>query len=206
MPAERMDTLAAWPPEATRVLRSAERIAFSTLKLALPGYMILARRLAFAKDADTPLASQTGSGANQVGLAGLRVFNLIDGGTVNFNGGVRKLQLNNVDFAAIAPILCAGVTVYKGLKETDAKPGQWVVISGVGGLGHLAVQYAKAMGFHVAAIALTDGGETYPGVNMENASYGLSLCAETVATARWTLAGSARWISCASGCSQRSHS
>lgn len=43
MPAERMDTLAAWPPEATRVLRSAERIAFSTLKLALPGYMILAQ-------------------------------------------------------------------------------------------------------------------------------------------------------------------
>jgi hypothetical protein len=43
MPAERMDTLAAWPPEATRVLRSSERIAFSTLKLALPGYLILAQ-------------------------------------------------------------------------------------------------------------------------------------------------------------------
>ena len=42
-PAERMDTLAAWPPEATRVLRSSERVAFSTLKLALPGYMILAQ-------------------------------------------------------------------------------------------------------------------------------------------------------------------
>jgi hypothetical protein len=43
LPAERMDTLAAWPPEPTRVLRSSERIAFSTLKLALPGYMILAQ-------------------------------------------------------------------------------------------------------------------------------------------------------------------
>ena len=42
-PAERMDTLAAWPPEPTRVLRSSERLAFSTLKLALPGYMILAQ-------------------------------------------------------------------------------------------------------------------------------------------------------------------
>ncbi|MGZ5241110.1 MAG: DUF2726 domain-containing protein [Caldimonas sp.] len=42
-PAERLDTLAAWPPEATRVLRPAERLAFSTLKLALPGYMILAQ-------------------------------------------------------------------------------------------------------------------------------------------------------------------
>ena len=42
-PAERLDTLAGWPPEPTRVLRSAERLAFSTLKLALPGYMILAQ-------------------------------------------------------------------------------------------------------------------------------------------------------------------
>lgn len=56
------------------------------------------------------------------------------------------------DFAAMAPILCAGVTTYKGLKETDAHPGEWVAISGIGGLGHVAVQYAKAMGFHVAAI------------------------------------------------------
>jgi alcohol dehydrogenase, propanol-preferring len=56
------------------------------------------------------------------------------------------------DFPAMAPILCAGVTTYKGLKETDARPGEWVVISGIGGLGHVAVQYAKAMGFHVAAI------------------------------------------------------
>ena len=59
---------------------------------------------------------------------------------------------DQVDFAAIAPILCAGVTTYKGLKETEAKPGEWVAISGIGGLGHVAVQYAKAMGFHVAAI------------------------------------------------------
>ena len=49
-------------------------------------------------------------------------------------------------FVEIAPILCAGVTVYKGLKVTDTKPGDWVVISGIGGLGHVAVQYAIAMG------------------------------------------------------------
>ncbi|MEO8080788.1 MAG: DUF2726 domain-containing protein [Caldimonas sp.] len=42
-PTDRLDTLAAWPPEPTRVLRSAERLAFSTLKLALPGYLILAQ-------------------------------------------------------------------------------------------------------------------------------------------------------------------
>ncbi len=58
----------------------------------------------------------------------------------------------NVDVAEIAPILCAGVTTYKGLKETEAKPGEWVVISGVGGLGHVAIQYAKAMGLKVAAL------------------------------------------------------
>ncbi|MBB3174247.1 propanol-preferring alcohol dehydrogenase [Endobacter medicaginis] len=62
----------------------------------------------------------------------------------------------NVDFNEIAPILCAGVTVYKGLKMTDAKPGDYVAISGIGGLGHLAVQYAKAMGFNVAAIDVDD--------------------------------------------------
>ncbi len=63
---------------------------------------------------------------------------------------------DNVDFAAMAPILCAGVTTYKGLKETEARPGQWVVISGIGGLGHVAVQYAKAMGFHVAAVDVSE--------------------------------------------------
>ena len=61
-----------------------------------------------------------------------------------------------VDFAAIAPILCAGVTTYKGLKETEAKPGEWVVISGVGGLGHVAIQYAKAMGLKVAALDIAE--------------------------------------------------
>lgn len=57
-----------------------------------------------------------------------------------------------LDWGPAAPVLCAGVTVYKGLKETEVKPGEWVAISGIGGLGHMAVQYAKAMGMHVAAI------------------------------------------------------
>jgi propanol-preferring alcohol dehydrogenase len=57
-----------------------------------------------------------------------------------------------VNFAEIAPILCAGVTTYKGLKETEARPGEWVAISGIGGLGHVGIQYAKAMGLHVAAL------------------------------------------------------
>jgi propanol-preferring alcohol dehydrogenase len=51
-----------------------------------------------------------------------------------------------------APILCAGVTTWKALKETEAKPGEWVAIYGVGGLGQLAVQYAVIMGLQVIAI------------------------------------------------------
>jgi propanol-preferring alcohol dehydrogenase len=61
----------------------------------------------------------------------------------------------NTNMTEMAPILCAGVTVYKGLKETETKAGEWVAISGIGGLGHLAVQYAKAMGMHVAAIDIS---------------------------------------------------
>jgi len=63
---------------------------------------------------------------------------------------------DNISFEEISPVLCAGVTVYKGLKETDTKPGDWVVISGIGGLGHMAVQYAKAMGLHVVAVSRTE--------------------------------------------------
>ena len=59
---------------------------------------------------------------------------------------------DSLDFGAAAPVLCAGVTVYKGLKETEVKPGQWVAISGIGGLGHMAVQYAKAMGMRCVAV------------------------------------------------------
>jgi propanol-preferring alcohol dehydrogenase len=59
---------------------------------------------------------------------------------------------DKLSFTEVAPILCAGVTTYKGLKQTDTRPGEWVVISGVGGLGHIAVQYARAMGLHVVAV------------------------------------------------------
>ncbi len=63
---------------------------------------------------------------------------------------------DGADPVEVAPILCAGVTVYKGLKMTEARPGQWVVISGIGGLGHIAVQYATAMGLRVAAVDIDD--------------------------------------------------
>jgi len=63
---------------------------------------------------------------------------------------------DGLDFAPAAPVLCAGVTVYKGLKETDTRPGQTVAIVGIGGLGHMAVQYAKAMGLHVIAVDIAE--------------------------------------------------
>ena len=56
----------------------------------------------------------------------------------------------------LAPILCAGVTVYRGIKQSNLKPGQWLSIWGIGGLGHVAVQYAKALGLNVVAIDIDD--------------------------------------------------
>jgi propanol-preferring alcohol dehydrogenase len=83
----------------------------------------------------------------------------VDGGYADYvlaNAAYVGRLPHDVDFVQMAPILCAGVTTYKGLKETEARPGQWVVVSGVGGLGHVAVQYAKAMGLHVAAIDVSE--------------------------------------------------
>ncbi|WOF22421.1 alcohol dehydrogenase AdhP [Microbacterium betulae] len=63
---------------------------------------------------------------------------------------------DGADPVEVAPILCAGVTVYKGLKMTGVRPGEWVTISGIGGLGHIAVQYARALGMRVAAVDVDD--------------------------------------------------
>jgi alcohol dehydrogenase, propanol-preferring len=83
------------------------------------------------------------------------------------NGGFAEYLLADPDYVAhvpaglapadAAPLICAGITTYKGIKETQARPGEWIAISGVGGLGHLAIQYAKAMGLLVCAIDIDDG-------------------------------------------------
>ena len=52
-----------------------------------------------------------------------------------------------------APLMCAGVTTFNSLRNSDARPGDLVAVLGLGGLGHLAVQYAVRMGFRVVAIA-----------------------------------------------------
>ncbi|WP_166348682.1 zinc-dependent alcohol dehydrogenase [Phytoactinopolyspora limicola] len=63
---------------------------------------------------------------------------------------------DGVTAAEAAPLTCAGVTTYKALKVAGVGPTDLVAISGVGGLGHLAVQYAKIAGATVAAIDITD--------------------------------------------------
>jgi len=82
------------------------------------------------------------------------------------NGGYAEYILADPNYIAhipagltakdAAPIICAGITTYKGIKETEAQPGEWIAISGIGGLGHLAVQYAKAMGLKVCAVDIDD--------------------------------------------------
>ncbi len=82
------------------------------------------------------------------------------------NGGFAEYVLADPNYVAhipaglsaqdAAPLICAGITTYKGIKMTEARPGEWVVISGAGGLGHLAVQYAKAMGLKVCAVDIDD--------------------------------------------------
>jgi alcohol dehydrogenase, propanol-preferring len=73
---------------------------------------------------------------------------------VGHAGFVARLP-TNMELAPLAPILCAGVTTYKGIQETEARPGEWLAICGVGGLGHLAIQYGKAMGLKVVALDTT---------------------------------------------------
>ena len=83
------------------------------------------------------------------------------------NGGFAEYILADPQYVAhipkglsatqAAPLICAGITTYKGIKQSEAKPGQWIAISGCGGLGHLAIQYAKAMGLLVCAVDIDEG-------------------------------------------------
>jgi propanol-preferring alcohol dehydrogenase len=83
------------------------------------------------------------------------------------NGGFAEYILADPNYVAhipdgltpqeAAPLICAGITTYKGIKEAKVRPGEWMAISGVGGLGHLAVQYAKVMGLKVCAIDIDKG-------------------------------------------------
>jgi propanol-preferring alcohol dehydrogenase len=88
-------------------------------------------------------------------------------GGYSVNGGFAEYIIADPDYVAhvpagltateAAPLVCAGITTYKGIKQTEARPGKWIAVSGAGGLGHLAIQYAKAMGLLVCAIDIDDG-------------------------------------------------
>ena len=59
----------------------------------------------------------------------------------------------DADPAEYAPLLCAGVTVFNGIRNMNITPGDTVAIQGLGGLGHLAVQYARKMGYRTVALS-----------------------------------------------------
>ena len=60
---------------------------------------------------------------------------------------------DGLDFVDAGPLLCAGVTTYNSMRNSGARSGDTVVIQGIGGLGHLAVQYANKMGFRTVALS-----------------------------------------------------
>jgi D-arabinose 1-dehydrogenase-like Zn-dependent alcohol dehydrogenase len=82
---------------------------------------------------------------------------------INVDGGYQEFMLapaafvaplpEGLDLIAAAPLICAGITVFNGLRLARFEPGQRVAVIGLGGLGHLAVQYARAMGGRVAVVS-----------------------------------------------------
>ena len=60
---------------------------------------------------------------------------------------------DDLPFADAAPLMCAGVTTFNALRNSGARPGDVVAVLGLGGLGHLGVQYASKMGYHTVGIA-----------------------------------------------------
>ncbi|KAL4897835.1 GroES-like protein [Aspergillus ambiguus] len=63
---------------------------------------------------------------------------------------------DGIDLVATAPLFCAGITAYHAVKQCNLEPGQWIVVIGCGGLGHLAIQYARAMNLRVIAIDISE--------------------------------------------------
>ena len=82
---------------------------------------------------------------------------------ISFDGGYAEYAVvpeaaaaripDNLDAADAGPLLCAGVTTYNALRNSGARPGDTVAVQGIGGLGHLALQYAARMGFRTVAVS-----------------------------------------------------
>jgi len=60
---------------------------------------------------------------------------------------------NDMDFSKAGPLLCAGITTFNSLRQSGGRPGDICVVQGIGGLGHLAIQFANKMGFKVVALS-----------------------------------------------------
>lgn len=81
------------------------------------------------------------------------------GGYANYNRSPGRFVVkipDNIDPALAAPMLCGGVTVYNPLVTNGAGPGKEVGVIGIGGLGHFALLFAKALGANVTAISHSD--------------------------------------------------
>jgi D-arabinose 1-dehydrogenase-like Zn-dependent alcohol dehydrogenase len=86
-----------------------------------------------------------------------------------------------------APLLCAGVTTFNALRNSDARSGDLVAVHGIGGLGHLGVQYAKKLGFHTVAVAR--GADKAPLASKLGADHYIDSTAEDPAKARTAMGG-----------------
>ena len=96
---------------------------------------------------------------------------------------------DGLSFAEAAPMGCAGVTTFNALRKTDAVAGDLVAVLGVGGLGHLGIQWARAMGFETVAIAR--GGDKAHDAKELGAHHYINSSAEDVAQALQALGGAA---------------
>ena len=67
---------------------------------------------------------------------------------------------DSIPLSEAAPLLCAGLTTFNALRNSGAPPGSLVAVQGLGGLGHLGIQFARAMGFRVAAVSRDSDGDT----------------------------------------------
>jgi propanol-preferring alcohol dehydrogenase len=83
----------------------------------------------------------------------------VDGGYAEFVKAPASHALkipDSLSFTEAAPFFCAGVTVYRALRQARISTGQRVAVFGVGGLGHIAVQIARAMGAEITAVDISD--------------------------------------------------
>jgi alcohol dehydrogenase/propanol-preferring alcohol dehydrogenase len=72
------------------------------------------------------------------------------------DAGGTVLLPKSISYEDAAPTLCAGYTVWAAIRRADPKPGAHIAIVGIGGLGHFAIQYAKAAGYRVTAVTRTE--------------------------------------------------